>query len=273
MNNFKDLEEFRADGLPVPAAVWMRLRSCLLRARNVLTTNCNENLKKNIEDFLVIPTKGSKRFRAFFNRCDSLVDNIKNDRSIITFYRLIDLPVPAIDVLTRCITLWSLSYLGNDFRDFSFKCRFNYLNLNNRRAAYDPDVNPLCSFCRIRDPDTDIRESFEHLFFSCTTASGLIDNLLIDCFDFRPANVWERKEFVWNGILPANERISLPVLFFWESFRFLIYRYKVRRRLPNFVMIKNELMFIINTSLYNQPNLKLIIQNNEALANWVQALG
>jgi hypothetical protein len=68
-NNFKDVGEFAADRLQVSAAVWMRLRACLLRARNVLTTDKFTNLSKPIEEFLPIPTKGSKRFRAYLTRC------------------------------------------------------------------------------------------------------------------------------------------------------------------------------------------------------------
>jgi hypothetical protein len=72
--------------LPITPAVWMNLRSCLLRTRNQLTTVTNCHLARPIENVLGIPTKGSKRFRIFFDRCGSLTENLRTSRSVITFY-------------------------------------------------------------------------------------------------------------------------------------------------------------------------------------------
>jgi hypothetical protein len=268
--NFKDVNAFAADGLPFPVATWMRLRACLLRSRNVLTSNVNLNLTKNIEEFLSIPTKGSKRFRKFFDRVDSANAVIENLRSTQTFYGLIDLPVR--NTIISCNTLWTKSFISNDFRDFLFKCRYNYLPLNNRRAAYDPDANPHCSFCRIQDPDTDTRESFAHIFFSCPTTIELIRNLL-RFFVTAPDDNLSIKKLVWNGELAGADNIQFILLFFWDSFRYTVYRYKVSRRIPNFLMVKKEIFFIIKTTLYNKNNFRNIIDNTRELANWLPALG
>jgi hypothetical protein len=212
INSFKELGEFAAGDLPLTPAVWMNLRSCLLRTRNQLTSTININLAKPIENFLSIPTKGSKRFRKFFERNNS--ENLRANRCVTTFYGLIDLPVPILKTLKTCVTLWSHNLIGNDIRDFFLKCRQNYLPLNNRRAAYDLDVNPLCTFCRIRDLGTANRESFDHLFFSCPTTRAIIDNIITNLFNVAVPNEFKLKQFIWNGVLENNDEINFPLIFF-----------------------------------------------------------
>jgi hypothetical protein len=199
--------------------------------------------------------------------------NVAESRSVNTFYGLIDLPVPVPKSLALCVTLWSHNFIGNDLRDFSFKCRFNYLSLNNRHAAYDPDANPSCTFCRIGDPNTGTRESFEHLFFVCPVSGSLIDNLLTMCFNVNIGNVHDKKRFVWSGELDTAKDLQFILLFFWESVRYTIYRYKSRNRIPNHFMIRSEVFFIIKSNLYNKEIYRLKINSSEALANWLPALG
>jgi hypothetical protein len=188
---------------------------------------------------------------------------------------LIDLPIPATSALTVCITLWSKSFIGNDIRDFSFKCRFDYLALNSRRAAYDPDANPLCSFCRIRDHTLRIRESFEHLFFSCPTATGIINYLLDNYFNLVFDSIADKKNFIWNGIIEGNgnENCQFLLFFFWEAYRFLLYRYKLKKHIPNPVSIKNELFFIVKTTIMRIPQFQTKITGTELFARWLPALG
>jgi hypothetical protein len=67
-NVFKDLAEFREGGLPLTLAMWMQLRTCLLRTRNVLTNlNINNSQKcRDISNFLLVPIKGSRRYKVIF---------------------------------------------------------------------------------------------------------------------------------------------------------------------------------------------------------------
>jgi hypothetical protein len=161
-------------------AAWMQLRLSLTRSRNLLTTRVPlPNPKcRSIEDFFRAPTKGSKRYRYFFDKYSSEPVDIRNNRSVNTFFNLVSLPVPVHSILKQCITLWGISFFSNSFREFSFKCRNNYLPLNNRIAAFDNTVNPNCTFCRIRDHATVTRESFNHIFFSCPSVSIILDSLL-----------------------------------------------------------------------------------------------
>jgi hypothetical protein len=226
----------------------------------------------SISEFLGAPVKGSKRFRKFFEKARVQDTNILEQRSVTTFFNLINLPVPPVETLTKCITLWTTSCFSNGLREFSFKCWNNYLALNNRVAAYDNTVSPLCTFCRIRDPDTGTRESFVHLFFSCPSVHVLITRLL-EYFLVGNLSREELSDFFWLGIVHRQEKTQFFFVVFWETFRYFIYRYKSHRKIPNEIMLKNDIFFSIKSSLMHSAGYRALIESDPALARWLQALG
>jgi hypothetical protein len=161
----------------------------------------------------------------------------------------------------------------NRFREFCFKLRNNYLALNNRIAAYDNTGDPHCTFCRIRDPGTDIRESFNHIFFTCPTVAPLVRELK-DLFEFDTVlSGAEFKQFYWTGMVEGHENKQLLYLMFWDYYRYSIYRYKVRRKIPNIVMVKNHIFFNLSTTICRRIEIRTLINNSPELARWLPALG
>jgi hypothetical protein len=197
---------------------------------------------------------------------------IRNSRSVVTFHQLARVPVPVRDVLVPSISLWNLSCFSNGFREFSFKLRNNYLNLNNRRAAYDNNANPLCTFCRIRDPDGAPRESFNHAFLACPSVSRLVD-FMSEYFDIAILNPQEFLSFYWHGHIEGHENLQLVFLSFWEIVRYNIYRYKTRNTIPNTFMIMNNSFFDIKTSIFSVSVFRQQINDSPVLARWIPALG
>jgi hypothetical protein len=146
-----------------------------------------------------------------------------------------------------------------------YKCRNNYLPLNNRVAAYDRNVSPMCTFCRIRDPDTETRESFNHLI--------TITDILRLYFDLGNINENDRKKFVWTGITDGNDHQQPVLIIFWELVRYSIYKYKLKKRIPNSIMIANETFFNVKTTLLQNVALEQTIRSSPVLARWLPALG
>jgi hypothetical protein len=175
--------------------------------------------------------------------------------------------------LKICFSAWNCSLLGNNVRDFMYKCRNNYLPLNNRVAAYDRNVCPMCTFCRIRDPDTVTRESFNHLFYSCDSTSIIINDILRVYFALGDINENDRKKFVWTGITDGNDDLQHVLIIFWELVRYSIYKYKLKKRIPNSIMIANETFFNIKTTLLQNLALEQTIRSSLVLARWLPALG
>jgi hypothetical protein len=174
-NNFKSQEEFQREGLPLRYMAWMRLRTCILHARDLLkkADPLLELQKKNILDWLS-NGKGSKKYRKILDLKYNSNFTLAKTHTVITFFNLIELPVPAEENLRRISVTWNIHSLHNNFREFCFKLRNNILPLNNRINAFDPIADPRCGFCQIVDPDTRIRESFNHIFALCPITSRLI---------------------------------------------------------------------------------------------------
>jgi hypothetical protein len=146
------LAEFRADRLPLTAATWMLLRGSLIHSRNELTNAHSINQSISISKFLNAPTKGSKRFRRVLDVNSQLNMDLVGSRAVNTFCNLIGVAAQDPGTVRKCWSSWDRSGLGNNLREFLFKFRNNYLALNNRVNAFDPDVDPRCTFCRIQKP-------------------------------------------------------------------------------------------------------------------------
>jgi hypothetical protein len=176
----------------------------------------------------------------------------------------------------KCWSSWDRSGLGNNLREFLFKFRNNYLALNNRVNAFDPDVDPRCTFCRIRDPQTATRESFKHIFYECPITANIISTVWGLYFD-PPGSEDDKLLNVWFGIRTDNatgtKTFNNTTSFFWDAFRYVIYKYKLSRKIPNYVAVDKELCFLINTTIFSNLGIRASIVADPALARLVQALG
>jgi hypothetical protein len=159
---FKPIRDFANGGLPFTPAAWLSLRLTLLHAKALLTKENVFPLNKiqNINNFMLAAIKGSKRFRKILTAGNPPA----NIRSVQSFADLVELPVPVGTALRNICISWSHSCCGNQLREFIFKFRYNYLNLNNRVNAFNPEIDPRCTFCRIRDRETRTRDSLRHFF-------------------------------------------------------------------------------------------------------------
>ena len=172
---FKTQCEFADAGLPLSPATWMRLQTTLLHSRQTLKKNDDtENLSSNIVNFFNKITKGSKQFRCISYSSKILPTRIETLRTVTQFAYLTVTPTPENHTLGKVLGSWNKSFLGNDLRNFLFLLRNNSLPLNNRVNAFDNNVSPLCTFCRIIDRDTRVRDSFVHFFYSCPVTNNLL---------------------------------------------------------------------------------------------------
>jgi len=124
--------------------------------------------------------------------------SLSDSTSVNTFSRLVGLPTLENKHIRKYIGIWGNSYIQNELKDFIFKQRYNLLLLNNRLHAIYPEVDPTCTFCRIRRLNT--RDSFEHSFVSCDVAQNL---LLSICNALQPPfliNSVEFRQIFWYGL-------------------------------------------------------------------------
>jgi hypothetical protein len=174
---FKTLAQFRDMDLPFTMATWMRIRNALLHFRGGI----REMPKKptSILDFVNSWKKGGKKLRTIVNRVLECDIKLSETRCFLTFSGLIDLaPDPDYD-LSAWLSAWNITSLTNNLRVFIFNCRYNSLPLNNRLNAYMPEINPLCTFCRVTNNTPVPRDSLLHCFYNCPYAQLLISHLTL----------------------------------------------------------------------------------------------
>jgi hypothetical protein len=166
--------------------------------------------------------------------------------------------------------------LSSDIKNFIYNCRFNTLPLNNRLNAYRPEIDPRCTFCRIRNDNTRERDGFLHCFFSCP----VVRRLIIDFFDFLGIDInidtEIGKNLYWYGLhdndnLTVRRHLSNVLVF--DLFRYIVYKYRLKRRIPNIAIILNEVIFIVQCVCNVSRNINLSFVNNNLLARLIQARG
>jgi hypothetical protein len=163
-----------------------------------------------------------------------------------TFFGLVNLPVPDCAILRRINKSWCLSYLPSRVKDFIFKMRSNYLQLNNRLNAYNENVDPKCTFCRIRIGGGAARDSLEHCFLTCPTSGNAINALNREFFN--NYQIGDFPNFFWTGIIEGKENLMEVFLTFWDVYQFLLFKYRLRRKIPNVEVLKREIVFMLRTS-------------------------
>jgi hypothetical protein len=269
-NHFKSHADFQRGGLPLTQAAWMQLRTCILHARDLLVKN-DEHLDKKsdtISNFLS-RRKGSKKFRYVLDLAINHNAQVTELRSVRTFFGLIDLPVPTTECLIRFLPAWNYFSMNNSFREFSFKLRYNSLALNSRINAFDNGADPRCGFCCILDPDTRIRESFAHIFLNCHTVTNILQEVMQFFFEL----VLTRDEFLkfyWTGTLIDCDHLQSIFIFFGDTVRYTIYRYKIRNKVPNHLMVCRDVIFLTKTNLL--PRWKEKLSDELVLARLAQRL-
>jgi hypothetical protein len=231
-DRFKSIEEFTLDNLPLTPVIWMRLQLALV--------NCNRTLFNPPLQWPTLPTtlsglhdtviRGSKKFSKIIQFKSASCYIINESQSVVTFCNLVNLVVPPAETVSAIYGSWSNSFLPNDFREFIYLERNNFLKTGTRAANYVANLDDRCTFCRIINPDTVVRESFFHLFFTCPTTCLLLRGVtrLGGLIHLPDDNSFMEK--YWFGSLDGKTLASLTIIY--EIFRFVVWKFKLRRIVP-----------------------------------------
>ena len=174
-----------------------------------------------------------------------------------------------------CLNSWNISFMHNDMKDFIFRLRNNQLLTNDRLHAIDGLHNAACTFCKIRGVSGADPESFAHIFLNCLVT---IDFLRQWCSQMKPApdlDSADGRNFFWYGTLNREnlENDSKYINFLFDCFRFLIWKFRCRKRVPNYPAFKRELDFLIFNTLRGSQSFYRKIMNINLCSNLIPARG
>ena len=255
-------------------ATWFRLQLMAATATRLYTKN--EHLKKKtelIENFLLNSKRGSKKIRKILEENVNALNGIQNLRIIATFHELTQTINQSDMTVKRCLGAWKHSYYDNNIREFLFKFRNNQLGLNNRINAFDPAHDPRCNFCKIRDSNTTIRDSFVHVFYHCPTTLFLLTRLVGYLEPAPDVNSNMFYNLYWFGNYDENPNWEVTNLVVFDLFRYLIFKFKMRRKIPNSAQFFGELKFLLEITARKNQSIRVSLLSNNLIANLLPALG
>jgi hypothetical protein len=153
----------------------------------------------------------------------------------MTFFRNINVPVPAESELEILYAQWGLSCYSVRLRDFLYKFRNNLLGLNTRVAHFNNNVNRGCTFCCKSGINPAPDESFGHLFFNCRFTNKVISDFVNRYLHDLNLITEERKKlFFFLGSNPNTGKTdnyfiltiaSVAMYYIWEC--------KLKKKHPN----------------------------------------
>jgi hypothetical protein len=268
---FRTRDQFQELGIFLTGTVHLRLQSAILHAKKKYGKISSIKKEKTVATFLNSFKKGSKKFRSCFDATKISENNILELRTVLTFSALVDTPIEDPDTVAFAIGMWNCSFLPNDYREFLFKERNNCLGLNSRVAHFQENTTDQCSFCRILNRDTVNRETFLHLFLDCPVTRTALNGFLRLSGSNIHGNDPNLKFSYWFGF--HNNEHSKSVALVFSTFRFCIWKFRLRKRIPRSI----ELFEILDTLLKNiekiKPKIGSAIKNSLLFPNLLQARG
>jgi len=271
---FKTRDELTRDGIYLSPTAWFKLQLAIVNSgRRIKNSATGQRITTEIAQFFSKVKKGSRGFHKIIRNHYYNSSQLPEEQIVKTFCRLtatvplpvndydeinieperdLDEPVPPngipIKHIEKGLGLWNNFFFPNDLREFILKSRFNSLWTNDRLHAAGLRENPWCTFCSIVTGQTLNKESFSHLFTTCTTTTNLLTTIATDMgvnLDIRSEDF---KKLYWYGERGGggNKKTDTAWLLFWEVFRFRIWYYRGIRRVPNVVRVKNEILFALN---------------------------
>jgi hypothetical protein len=223
----------------------------------------------SMRDFLFRFKKGSKNFRKILDAGAYKNTPLVRNQRVKTFFRLINLPVPAENTLEKIYADWTYTVYTVKVRDFAFKYRNNLLGLNTRVSHFNDIVQRGCTFCNLTragaDPVPD--ETFDHLFYSCRHTYNVIQAFYRKFLPNWLLNDDQKvKAFIFTGISHESDTFDN---FFISTialhFNFFIWQCKLQKKIPlpenwyNEMFYTVELIRRISTKLRSDMEINLLL--------------
>jgi hypothetical protein len=269
--NFRTREQFTEIGLYLSGTVHLRLQSAVLFSKRKYAEKDTAKECKSVAEFLSGFKKGSKKFRNTIMSTLIEENDVTELRIVNTYAELTDTVIESKETLSFYLGLWNCSFLPNDLREFLFKERNNCLGLNGRVAHFLADVTDKCCQCRILNPDTANKETFNHLFLDCPVTRAALNGFLRLAGNIIQGNNPDLKNIYWHGILGGELNKNLGLTF--SLFRFCIWKFKLRKRIPRALEIFELVNSLLSTIVKIKPKIGQSFRNSLMFPNLLQARG
>jgi hypothetical protein len=133
------------------------------------------------------------------------------------------------------------------------------------------DTNKNCFFCRNLINPILCKESFNHLFRTCTVTSCILESFLLRYRIVIPITDGTFDDAYWYGII--NNTICKPALLIFDIFRYCIWLEKCRKKIPRLSTIDELFTSILSGLLKRRPSMVISLAALPYLSNLLQVMG
>jgi hypothetical protein len=268
-NRIKTCGEFADAGLPLTPTIWFKLCGAVSFWKTKFV--CEKNPVK-IENFFAGIKKGSKKLRLVSESVAENKINLLATANVRTFFQLVGVECSAASCKIW-IGAWNKNFLPNELRNFMFNCRNNTLPLNNRLNSYMKEIDPRCTFCRIKFGTEAARDGFAHCFLLCPTVKQFLTTLIVKLNLELDLDDNEFRQLYWYGYSKNTEKVDVHTLIFFECFRFTVYKIRLKRTLPNYNRVEKEFSTLILKLCKVNKKFKTAMETSKLFENFLPALG
>jgi hypothetical protein len=198
-------------------------------------------------DFISRKSKGSKRIRCI-KMSAIFVDQNKKKRAcpIKNYLQIAGVAEGPVECYTHLNALWTIHFLPSEFKTFLFKAHHNILGLNNRVNHINPDRPATCTFCTKALNLPAERESFSHFFWYCPTSTKIIDKFFENYIE-GDKNI----TLFFSGCVSRQNKLfhSRPLSIVFNILRFILWNFKLRKKLPTWPSAVSEFFYLFNIIL------------------------
>ncbi len=170
----------------------------------------------------------------------------------------------------KILSTWNNHYLENSLREFLFNCWHNILRTEDRKSHFY-GTDGRCFFCKNMNPPLNNKESFQHLFLTCPLTNNILNRtLIVYNIIFADPSV-KFSDVYWYGTI--NQSLCTPTLFFFDAFRFCLWNFKMRRKIPRTESLLEMLTTVVTSVFLTNKKLKKTFNNVPHFTTFLQALG
>jgi len=252
--NWIELEDIRIrDNINLRQTSYRKIKDLITKITRKYGKNTGEGM--DLATFFRSYKKGSKKIRLILTR---KYENKKEGdfRQANTHFQVIGVDKPNTTILKVIYGSWNCSYLPNQIKTFLFKYTSNTLGTGSRITHINPEKDAGCTFCNIINIRPIPAETFLHIFWDCPTVNKTIMEISTYFLGFDiKKNEWFGLEFDIN----KTELYSLWI--FLGVVKYAIWSNKLKKKLLNQNLIRNEVNFHLEYIFEAKPKFKLILNN------------
>ena len=126
---------------------------------------------------------------------------------------------------------------------------------------------------KIINRDTVTRDSFLHFFRNCPVTARLLEVWSSLFEPIQQINSPSFQALYWYGVCPGNIADNGYTLLVVDSFKYVLWKFKKRKKIPNLISFNREYFFTLSNISNMSKKVRLGISNSNFLTNFLPGLG